>query len=118
MLRPERRVPPGDSDFCLHVLHTLQEYQTAPVAEILIDRADLAAKRAVDGHSQRSGLSVHRTAPTDHQIGVPNQIQTVHDLVWDAYLPISEKAGPMTSQMNSLLLIARKNHDLYLGPAA
>jgi len=75
----------------LQVLHALEEYQTTAVAEILVHCANLAAERAVDGHSQSSGLSVHRTAATDDQIGVPYQIQTIDDLVWYTDLPILEK---------------------------
>ena len=49
---------------------------------------------------------------------MPDQIQTIYDLLGDAYLPIREQAGPMILQMNRLLLISRKHDDLHLVPLA
>jgi len=118
ILRLGKCIPSDDADFPLHVLDALEEYQTIAVAEILVHRANLAAEGAVDGHAQGSGLSIHRTAATDHQIGMPNQIQAIDDLMWDAYLPICEKSRPMIPQMSSLLIIPRKHDDLYLRPTA
>src|SRR6266403_2894507 len=89
-----------------NVVETLEEREPAAGAEITVDRADRTAKDAVDGHAERGGLSIHRSAATDDEIGVPDETETVDDLLGDDDLAVAEPARPFAFDQLSLAVAA------------
>src|SRR2546422_6772754 len=61
-------------DLRLHIVNTVEEYDPTLHAETMIHRTDLAAKDTIDGDAQSRSLPVHRAAPADNQVRVPDQI--------------------------------------------
>src|SRR5579872_7110873 len=109
---------PFENDLRLDVLHSLQQHETARVRKIAVDSTDFAAENAVNRNSKGRCFAVHRSAATDHEIGEPDQVETIDDLWWDDDFASFDPISPFAKQLGLLALIARKQdhtHERGLG---
>lgn len=99
---------PGEVDSVLHVLNGFDQDEAAFGVELLVHRADGAAKDAVNGHTQRGGFAVHGAAAADDEVGMPDEIEAVENAIGDDGFAVLEPFGPLTTNEITLLPVPRQ----------
>ncbi len=96
----------------LDLFDTFDQHQPSFILQFAIDGACFPTENAVNGYLQRCGFSVHCSASTHNQIGVPKQIETIHGFPRYDDLGILEPLRPVFSDFGFLILVTRQKNRL------
>ena len=106
--------PMHQFDFAGNVCELFDKCQAAVAHQVLIDRADLPAKDAVDGNAQSGGFPIHGPAATDDEVGEPDEIQAVDRVVRNHDTARGDQVSPLLTELLPLPRVARKDDAFHL----
>src|ERR1700674_4077426 len=95
---------PLQNNFRMDIFHALDKHEAAVAHKVAVHGANLASKDGIDGHAQGRGLSIHSSAPADYKIGLPDQIQSVQDMLGDDNLALRYPISPLFTQARGPLV--------------
>src|SRR5688572_21862122 len=90
-------------------------YQDQPSLRLQtsIDRSDFSAKDTINRNTERGGFPIHCSASAHSQIGVPKQIEPVHNRPRDDHFAAFKPVRPLCTQFVLLPSIARQQYRLH-----
>src|SRR6266850_2108067 len=104
----------ANHELAIHVFDALQQRHPPGTHQILVDGSNPSPKHAVHGDAQCSRFSIHRATATDHEVGMPHEIQAVHHVLGNNRLPRFKQLGPRLPDALTLALVPGKHDQSYV----